>query len=185
VKEGLTAPMPRKAGDLLFVTAFYDGPLMLKLNDDKPGATELWRGKGKNERLTDGLHSIMPTPFIVDGHIYGVCSYGQLRCLKADTGQRVWENLTATGADKARNARWANAFLIQHQDRFFIANEQGELILAKLTPQGYDELSRTHLLEPTGQAGGRQIVWSHPAFAHRCVFARNDKEIVCVSLATN
>lgn len=185
VKEGLTAPMARKAGDQLFVTAFYDGPLMLKLDGDKPGATELWRGKGKNERQTDGLHSIMPTPFIVDGHIFGVCSYGQLRCLKADSGQRIWENLTATGADKARNARWANAFLIQHQDRFFIANEQGELILAKLTPQGYDELSRAKLLEPTGQAGGRQIVWSHPAFAHRCVFARNDKEIVCVSLAAN
>ena len=29
---------------------------------------------------------------------------------------------------------------------------------------------------------GRDVVWSHPAFADRCVFARNDKEIVCVSL---
>jgi hypothetical protein len=26
-------------------------------------------------------------------------------------------------------------------------------------------------------------VWSHPAFAHRCVYARNDKEILCASLA--
>lgn len=183
IKEGLTAPMARKSGDQLFVTAFYNGPLMLRLNGEKPGVTELWRGKGKDERQTDGLHSIMPTPFLVDGHIYGVCSYGQLRCVTADDGKRVWENLTATGADKARNARWANAFLVQHQDRFFIANERGDLILAKLTPQGYDELGRTNLLKPTGQAGGREIVWSHPAFAHRSVFARNDEEIVCVSLA--
>jgi hypothetical protein len=57
------------------------------------------------------------------------------------------------------------------------------LILAKLTPQGYEELGRANLLKPTGHAGGREIVWSHPAFAHRCVFARNDEEIVCVSLA--
>jgi len=27
------------------------------------------------------------------------------------------------------------------------------------------------------------VWWSHPAFANRCVFARNDKELVCVSLA--
>jgi hypothetical protein len=27
------------------------------------------------------------------------------------------------------------------------------------------------------------VVWSHPAFAHRSMYARNDKEIVCVSLA--
>lgn len=182
-KEGLTAPTPRKSGDLLFLTSFYDGPCMLKLDVNKPGVTEVWRGKGKSERQTDGLHSIMPTPFIVDGHIYGVCSYGQLRCLKAGTGERVWEDLTATAADKARNARWANAFLVRQADRFFIANEQGELLISKLTPQGYQELSRAPLLKPTGNAGGRSVVWSHPAFAHRNVYARNDEEIVSVSLA--
>lgn len=183
VKQGLTIPTPRRSGDLLFVTAFYDGSLMLKLNSDKPGATEVWRKSGQNERNTDALHSIMPTPFIENGHVYGVCSYGELRCLKADTGERVWQDLTATGADKLRNARWANAFLIKHEDRFFLANEGGDLIIARLTPKGYDEISRTKLLKPTNNAGGRPVVWSHPAFAHRCVFARNDEEIVCVSLA--
>ncbi len=181
--QGLTAPTPRLSGDTLFLTSFYDGPCMLKLDTSKPGATELWRGKGKNERQTDGLHSIMPTPFVIDGHIYGVCSYGQLRCLKAATGERLWEDLTATGANKVRNARWANAFLVRHAERFFLANEQGELLISKLTPQGYEQQSRATLLKPTGTAGGRAVVWSHPAFAHRSVFARNDDEIVCASLA--
>jgi len=27
------------------------------------------------------------------------------------------------------------------------------------------------------------VCWSHPAFAYRCVFARNDREVVCASLA--
>ena len=44
-------------------------------------------------------------------------------------------------------------------------------------------MSRAKLLEPTGAAFGRTVVWSHPAFADKCVFARNDKEIVCYSLA--
>ena len=30
---------------------------------------------------------------------------------------------------------------------------------------------------------GRPVVWSHPAFARKCVFARNDKKLVCISLA--
>ena len=28
----------------------------------------------------------------------------------------------------------------------------------------------------------RPVVWSQPAYAHRCVYVRNDHEIVCVSL---
>ena len=47
----------------------------------------------------------------------------------------------------------------------------------------YDELSRTKLLDPVGTGLGRAIVWSHPAYAMQCVFARNDQEIVCFSLA--
>ena len=132
-------------------------------------------------RTTDGLHSIMPTPSIKDGHIYGVCSYGQLRCLKADTGERVWETLKATTGDKLE--RWANAFLVAQGDRFFLFNEKGDLIIARLTPKGYEEISRAHILEPTNTMPGRPVVWSHPAFANKCIYARNDKEIVCISLA--
>ena len=30
---------------------------------------------------------------------------------------------------------------------------------------------------------GRKVIWSYPAFANRSVYARNDREIICVSLA--
>jgi outer membrane protein assembly factor BamB len=178
---------PRRAGDLLFVTAFYDGALMLKLADTKPGATVLWESKSKSEQpeKTDYLHSIMCTPFIKDGYLYGVCSYGELRCLKADTGERVWSTLKATTTTD-EPTRWANAFLVAEGDRFLLFNEQGDLIIARLTPQRYEEISRAHILEPTNRMLGPQrgnVVWSHPAFANRSAYARNDKEIVCVSLA--
>jgi len=51
------------------------------------------------------------------------------------------------------------------------------LIIAKLTPAGYEEVSRAHLLDRQ-QNAGREVWWSHPAFANRCVYARNDNEIV-------
>jgi outer membrane protein assembly factor BamB len=181
VRSGLSIPTPRQNGDLLFITSFYNGPIMLRLAQDKPAATVSWRGKSNSERNTDGLHSIMATPFFEGDHIYGVCSYGQLRCLKAANGERVWETFEATTGGK--EVRWANAFLVKHGDRFFLPNEKGDLIIARLTPEGYKEISRTHLLEPTNTAAGRDVVWSHPAFANRCIYTRNDKELVCVSLA--
>jgi outer membrane protein assembly factor BamB len=128
------------------------------------------------------LNAIIPTPFLEDGYIYGVCSYGQLRCLKAETGERIWETFQATTGGGA--IRWANAFIVKHGVRFFLWNEKGDLIIAKLSPKGYEEISRAHLLEPTGTASGRNVLWSHPAYANRSIYARNDKEIICALLAS-
>ena len=184
LKAALSIPTPRVAGDLLFVTAFYDGPMMLKLDTEKPAARVLRRGKRASEQpsQTDGLHSIMATPIFKDGYIYGVCSYGESRCLKADTVEPLWATHQATGGE---SVRWANAFLVAQGDRFVLFNEQGDLILAKLSPKGYEEISRANILTPTNKMAGknRLVIWSHPAFANQCVFARNDREIVCVSLA--
>ena len=79
---------------------------------------------------------------------------------------------------------YATAFLVRHEeDRFFIFNERGDLMLAELSEDGYSELGRFHVLDPTTSTYGRKVIWSHPAFAERSMFARNDAEIVCVSLA--
>ena len=182
VKAGLTIPMPRQLGDRLFLTSFYNGPLMLQISDDPPAAKVLWRGNSNSETKTDKLHSIMPTPIVNEEQIFGVCSYGQLRALDTKTGERLWETLDATGS-----GRWWNAFLIptgtpQNAERVFIHNEQGDLILARLDKAGYHEQSRSKLVEPTRPVNRRMTIWSHPAFAKQSVFARNDQEIVRVFL---
>jgi len=180
--QGLTVMTPVLDGTRLFVSTFYNGSLMLDLVRDRPGAKALWRGRSTSEMEpeTDGLHALMATPILRDGHVYGVCSYGALRCLDAKTGERIWATHAATG-----QGRWWNTFLIPNEDRVFLPNEQGELIIAQLSPEGYRERSRAKLLEPTNRALARRVVWSHPAFAYRHVFARNDAEIVCASLAAD
>ena len=178
---GLSVASPRKLGDLLFMTSFYNGAIMLRLDAAKPAATTVWRTQKAGEKETTHLNAIIPTPFLEDGYIYGICSYGQLRCLKAETGERVWETFKATTGGPP--VRWGNAFLVKQGSRFFIFNEKGDLIIARLTPQGYDEISRAHLIEPANADPGRPVVWSHPAFARRCVYVRNDKEIVSADLA--
>lgn len=177
-KSGLTIATPRKLGNRLFVSTFYNGPLMIQVADDGKSAKVLWKGKSSSERETDGLHAMIPTPWVTEDYIYGVCSYGQLRCLETKTGKRVWETTKATGS-----ARWWTAFLVPHEDRFFIHNEQGDLIIAKLSGDGYEELGRAKLIEPTRRVGRRMTIWSHPAFAMKSIFARNDKEIIRVDLS--
>jgi outer membrane protein assembly factor BamB len=179
-RTGLSIATPRLSGDQLFVTTFYDGSLALRLAADGSGAVPMYRSGKASEKDTDMLHAIMSTPFVEEGYIYGVCSYGQLRCLKAATGERVWETFRATTGGEP--VRWANAFLTKQGGRFFLFNEKGDLILARLTPAGYDELGRAQLLEPTNHDAGRPVVWSHPAYANRCCYARNDREMVCVWL---
>jgi outer membrane protein assembly factor BamB len=180
-RSGLTVSTPRFSGDSLFCTSFYNGSIMLHLDPTKPAAETAWRTLKGNEKDTTHLNSIICTPFFDRGYIYGVCSYGQLRCLKAETGERVWETFQATTAGEP--VRWANAFIIKNGTRFFLFNEGGDLIIANLSPKGYEEISRAHLLAPANTDPGRAVVWSHPAFANRCVYARNDNEIVCVNLA--
>jgi outer membrane protein assembly factor BamB len=171
---------PVVEGDRVFFTSFYDGSLLLRLFANQPQIEKLWQIVGRDEKNTDALHSIISTPVFEGGYIYGVDSYGELRCLDAADGRRVWENKTAVPT-----ARWSTIHFVKNADRHFLFNERGELIIAKLSPQGYQEISRAKLLEPTEeqlrQRGG--VCWSHPGFANRHIFARNDKELVCASLA--
>ncbi len=165
----------------VFVTSFYDGSKMIRLADDSLAVEDVWRRVGRNEQNTEALHSIIATPILRGGYIYGVDSYGELRCLDAKTGDRLWEDQTAT----PRN-RWSNIHLVQNGDTTWMFNERGELIIARLSPSGFEEISRAKLIEPTTaqlDRRGQGVCWAHPAYANRCIYVRNDREIRCASLA--
>ena len=164
----------------LFVTSFYDGSAMLSLPSDRLAVEEIWRRKGADEQHTDALHSIISTPIFGGDYVYGVDSYGELRCLDAKTGDRKWEDLTATP-----KARWSNIHFVRNGENVWMFNEMGELIISRLSPDGFQEISRAKLIKPTTpqlSRRGQGVCWAHPAFANRHVFARNDEEIVCASL---
>ncbi len=164
----------------LFVSGFYDGSLLLKVNPNKLAVEKVWRRKGRNERNTDSLHCCISTAVLQDDYIYGVDSYGELRCLDMKTGDRIWESL-----DAVPKARWSNIHMVRHEDKIWMFNERGELIISKLSPEGFHEISRTKLIEPTkgqlNQRGG--VCWSHPAFAYKHIYIRNDEELVCADLS--
>ena len=134
----------------LLVSAFFNGSRLFRVGG--ASADLLWKGASDSGVDTDGLHALMNSPVIVGDYIYGICSYGQLRCLRLATGERVWETQAVT-REKARNA---SAFMVRNGDRYFINNDRGELIIARLAPTGYSEISRAFLIRPTSAAGGRR-----------------------------
>ena len=175
---GMSIMGPRKLGNYLYVSAIGNISALMRLDDTTPGAEIVWRGTVKTSVFCSNS-----APFLEDGMIYGCdVETGALIGATMEDGTRLWQTTKPTNGS-ARRSRHATAFLVKHHDRFFIFNELGDLILAKLSRDGYQEQGRFHVLEPTNEAFGRNVVWSHPAYAGKCLFSRNDRELVCVDLA--
>lgn len=193
MKYGVTIVTPQllrdpKLGDLLFVSSQYGGALMLKLDksgNGDPTASILWKRVGKSDRTSDAIQTLMATPILRDGHIYGLDAKGQLRGLVAATGDRLWETFETTTYDAGMQS-WATSFMIplgETGSRTLFANEHGDLIIGDLTPAGFKQITKTHLLAPTNMDARRPTLWCHPALANRSIYWRNDKELVCWSFA--
>jgi hypothetical protein len=116
-------------------------------------------------------------PLILGGCVYGGKMSGHLVCLDAQTGGQIWETDQVTGL---RNG--ATIHMTLNGDSVLIFTDQGNLIRARLTPKGYVELSRVHLIDPDYTFGDHKVVWAVPAYANRHIFARNYTELVCASL---
>ena len=175
-------PALNEDGTRMFLSVFYDGSKMIALDPEKPAAALLWARAGINERKTDALHAMISPPFLREGHVYGVDSYGQMRCLDGKTGDRIWEDQAAVP-----NGRWATVFMVRQADtdRVWAVTEQGDLLLARLTPSGYEEISRAKIIEPLTplkQRPNGAVMWAPPAFADGCVYVKNDRELIKVRI---
>jgi len=77
----------------LFLSGFFDGSYLVKLEQQTLAAELVYHRHGSSENKTDALHCCISTPLIQDGYIYGIDSYGETRCLNLLTGDRIWELL--------------------------------------------------------------------------------------------
>jgi outer membrane protein assembly factor BamB len=186
---GMAIMAPQQHGDKLFAAGIGGAAVVVQLEGEK--VKTVWQetmAKDKAFAPKDrGLYPVNMTPLIDNGIIYGVDQPGMMRAVELDTGKKLWFDFMPVIGKKEKedykNAGSGTAFLVKNGDRYFLFAETGHLIIARMSPQGYEEVSRAKILEPTGAAFNRHVVWSHPAFADKCAFIRNDKEIVCVSLA--
>ena len=139
-------------------------------------AKVLWRDEPRA-----AISPVNVQPFLDKGFLYGFDQGGEMLGVELKTGRRVWESNEPLSSE--RPLRSGTAFIIKQEERFWMFNELGELIIAKLSPQGFEEIDRAKVIEPTNVAFGRKVVWSAPAWANRKVFLRNDNECICIDLA--
>ena len=172
---GMSIGHPVLHENKLYMMAWARVSACVEVADSGKAAKLVWEGD-----TNIGIGGVFCTAVIQDGFIYACGISGRYTCAKLEDGSKLWT--TYKPATGARPGAWGNVFTIKHEDRYFLANDSGELIIANLSPEGYDEVSRTKLIEPTHWVAGRTLVWSHPAFANRCIYLRNDNEIRCYYL---
>ena len=160
---------------------FRSGSRLLKLTSgEKP--EEVWRSsKMSNDVVSSVLY---------DGHIYGFdlfdvqakthrTSRGIFRCIDLLTGDVKWSN----GDGKPRRSREpdpdnpiiGHSSVLVADGKLVLFNDTGELILARATPEKYEQLARVELL-------GGQIVWTQPALLRNRLYVRNHSVAACVFL---
>ncbi|MEX0703249.1 MAG: PQQ-binding-like beta-propeller repeat protein [Planctomycetales bacterium] len=150
----------------------YAGGLMFELEAGRPAATVLWPA---TRAVSRRVLSNTSTALLRGDQLFSARSSGELVCLDAATGRELWTTDKATAARSG-----ASIHLTPNGDSVFLFTDEGNLVRARPTAEGYEELGRAHLIEPTGSW---KVTWAHPAYSGRSLFVRNDKELICVSLA--
>jgi outer membrane protein assembly factor BamB len=178
MRPAVTITTPALVPDGVIVSSVYDGALSLKIEGEK--ATVNWRADGIFPKTPDKIPTLMTSILARGDYLYAVDFAGAVRCAKLKTGEDVW---TDASLFEGKEVQFASAFWVQNGEKTFAMTDLGDLVILKLTPEKYTELGRAHILEPTLSTRGRKAVWAHPAFSGKKMFARNDKEMVCVDLA--
>jgi outer membrane protein assembly factor BamB len=165
-------PTPVWKDDLLLLSG-----LMMKLDRGKAGASVLWPDDVRPLRI----HlSDTSTPLLQDRLVVSPTSKGHLLCLDAITGKQLWQ---AEQVSESKSGSSIHMTAVPSIGCVFLFTDRGDLLLSRLTAAGYQQLGRFHLLDPTGEYGQQKMAWVAPAYSGQRVFARNDKELVCASLA--
>jgi outer membrane protein assembly factor BamB len=166
---------PVRFGDYVFVGGFKGKNLLVKLTSDKPGADVVWKDKKDH-----GVSPVNVQPYLQDNVLYGFDDNGKMYAVELPSGKRLWEGSGPVGGEPKGSE---TAFIVKNGDRFIFFAETGHLVFGKLSPTGYEEISRAKVLEQTNAAFGRKVVWCQPAYANKHAYVRNDKELICVDLA--
>ncbi len=161
----------------LYVAGYSKKSMLLQLKPDNTRPDIVWQNEGNI-----AVSPVNVQPFLDEnqGVLFGMDQTGDMRAIKLDGPELLW----ATSAPVSkRRVGSGTAFIVKQGDRFWLFNENGELIIAELSANGYKELDRTKIIGVTNNAFNRPVIWSMPAFADKKIFVRNDEKIVCLDLA--
>lgn len=162
--------------NLVFVGGYSNKNMLVRVADGGRAAEVVWSGLRKQ-----AISPVNVQPIRVEDIVYGFDQSGMLYAMQIETGERIWG--TPQPLAESRPLGSGTAFIVRQGDRFWMFSELGELVIARLSKDGYTEIDRARVIDQTNNAFGREVVWSMPAFANRRAYIRNDAEIICVDLA--
>jgi outer membrane protein assembly factor BamB len=165
---------PVVSGNYLFVGGYSNRNLLIELDPSAPKAKEVWRNQAKK-----GMSPVNVQPMVIGDVVYGCDQSGEMLAFNIATGDRLWETSKPISP---RPQGSGTAFIVRSNDLFYLFNESGELVIARMSPKGYEELDRTKIIEPTNFAMGRDVVWCAPAFANGSIYVRNDEKLIKILL---
>jgi len=176
---GMSVLPPVHEGKWLFAGGESDVSTMFELADDRPAAEPVWNGGAK-----DSLTLATSAAVFSEGYLYGAdISSGSLTCVRASDGERQWQTaLPTTGSKRGRGGAHGSAFLIKAHRNYWILSETGDAITAELTPEGYKETGRFHVIDPLLSTVGRKVLWTYPAISNGRLFVRNDNVLKCYDI---
>lgn len=164
VTYGVSIATPIFHRGIVFVSGYWEGSRAVRLGENPTDATLAW----EENRF---LRGVMSQSLYRDGYVYLLDKRYGLTCFEIETGRKLWDDenqLTPRERNPQATLVWLN-----DGERIIALNARGELVLARLNPEGYREQSRTKIIGET---------WAHPAYAGSRVFARSDTELVSVEL---
>ena len=142
------------------------GCALLELTPRNTGykVEEVWASLGPKSVMRNEWQ----TSVLLDGRLYGLDNVGgagpvtHLNCVDIATGEQLWQE-----------ERFGKGNLIAADGNLWIATMEGELVLVRPSPDGYEELGRAAILGPTRQA---------PALAGGLMYLRDNEQIVCLDV---
>ncbi len=173
---------------LWFAGPWRTGSKMLKLSG---GANANYERVWESPLMSNDVASSVS----VGGSIYGFDLHdlqtkprrptrGSFRCSSFATGNEQWAN----GSPKARRSTEptssevplderivGHATILVADGKLILFNDIGELILARVNPERYEELARVSVLSG-------ELNWTAPALHHGRLYIRNHSRAVCVYL---
>jgi len=164
VTYGTSIATPIFQEGIVLVSGYYEGSRAIQLGPAPTDAAVVWQDRRS-------LRGVMAQPLYRDGHGYLLDKQHGLTCFELRTGKKLWDDgnrLTPKGRNPQATLVWTG-----DEDRALALSSEGDLILVRLRPAGYQELARANILGAT---------WAHPAYAGDQVYARSDQELVCVAL---
>lgn len=179
-KFGMSIAVPRRLGEKMFVTAYGEAMMVDGVGSGDPKI--VWKENSSRK----AVYCSNAPAYFADDVIFGCdIESSQLIAIDPETGDRLWEDESVlVGPDAGRGIRHGTGFMVRHtpSGKYFLFNERGELLVCDMSRELLEIRGRDKIIDPDGEAFGREVVWTQPAFAEGCVFARNNSEIVCVDL---